>query len=276
MNWYGEPNHISIQYEDAKSRIDAKKIPETLCDWREVKAAGLVSDRMEYLQALRSITMKMAEEGISASLSRKDNALLQMVRMLDEIDNVINLLTERITEWYSSTTPSYSRKYTRSNPARLLQTLAKSDNPSMKRAAREIQSLSETRLAMMKEVSHEADSVLPNMSVLVGGLVAARIVSRAGGLEELSRRASSSIQVLGAESALFSHIRTGSTSPKHGIIFQHRRVHNAPKEVRGKTARLLAAKLAIAARLDLYRGVLDEKFIADANAKIDAACGGEK
>jgi Protein implicated in ribosomal biogenesis, Nop56p homolog len=276
MNWYGEPNQISIQYEDAKKRIENAKIPEHLCDWKDVKAAGLVSDRMEYLQALRGVTMKMAEEGISESLSRKDNALLQMVRMLDEIDNVINLLTERITEWYSSTTPSYSRKYTRSNPARLLQTLAKSDNPSMKRAAREIQSLSETRLAMMKEVSREADSVLPNMSALVGGLVAARIVSRAGGLEEVSCRAGSSIQVLGAESALFSHIRTGSTSPKHGIIFQHRRVHNAPKDVRGKTARLLAAKLAIAARLDLYRGEADPEFIADANAKIDAVCGGEK
>ncbi|HJJ28044.1 MAG TPA: RNA-processing protein [Methanocorpusculum sp.] len=274
MNWYGEPNSVSIQYEDAKKRITDAKMPVRLCDWHEVKKAGLVSDRMEYLQALRAVTMKMAEEGIAESLSAKDNALLQMVRMLDEIDNVINLLTERITEWYSATTPSYSRKYTRSNPARLLQTLAKSDNPSMKRTAREIQGLNETRLALMKEVSREADAVLPNMSALVGGLVAARIVSRAGGLEELSRKAGSSIQVLGAESALFSHIRTGSTSPKHGIIFQHRRVHNAPKDARGKTARLLASKLAIAARLDLYRGEADPAFIADANVKIDAVCGG--
>jgi len=274
MNWYGEPGNYSIQYDDAKQRIkSAQKTSDKLCDWKEVKSAGLVSDRMEYLQALRFVTIKMAEEGIAESLSAKDNALLQMVRMLDEMDNVINLLTERITEWYSATTPLYSRKYTRANPVRLLQQLAKSENPSMKRAAREIQSLSEARLSMMKEVSREADLVLPNMSALVGGLVAARMVSRAGGLEETARLAGSSLQVLGAESALFSHIRTGSSSPKHGILFQHRRVHNAPKEVRGKTARILAAKLAIAARLDLFRGVIDEEFISDANAKIDAVSG---
>ena len=274
MNWYGEPGTYSIQYDDAVQRItNLKEIPPSLCDWKTVKSAGLVSDRMEYLQAVRHVTMKMAEEGIEKSLSRKDNSLLQMVRMLDEMDNVINLLTERITEWYSSTTPSYSRKYTRANSSKLLQKLAKSENPSMKRAAREIISMSDTRLTMMKEVSREADAVLPNMSALVGGLVAARIVSRAGGLEETARLAGSSIQVLGAESALFSHIRTGSSSPKHGIIFQHRRVHNAPKETRGRTARMLAAKLAIAARLDLFRGEADEKFIADANAKIDAAAG---
>ena len=107
------------------------------------------------------------------------------------------------------------------------------------------------------------------MSALVGGLVAARLVSRAGSLSLMAKMPGSSIQVLGAESALFSHIRAGTPSPKHGLIFQHRRVHNAPREVRGKLARVLSAKLAIACRLDAYRGELDEAFVADANAKID-------
>jgi nucleolar protein 56 len=55
------------------------------------------------------------------------------------------------------------------------------------------------------------------------------------------------------------------------VIFQHRRVHNAGKEVRGRVARVLAAKLAIAARIDLYRGELDPAFIDGAQARIDAA-----
>ena len=124
-------------------------------------------------------------------------------------------------------------------------------------------------MIFMKDVSRKADEVIPNMSALVGGLVAARLVSRAGGLTLISRMAASSIQVLGAESALFSHIRAGTPSPKHGLIFQHRRVHNAPRDVRGKLARILASKLAIAARLDAFRGELDEAFLADANEKID-------
>ena len=87
----------------------------------------------------------------------------------------------------------------------------------------------------------------------------------------MSRMPASTIQVLGAANALFTHLRAGAPSPKHGIIFQHRRVHNAPKERRGRVARVLAGKLAIAARLDYYRGVLAPEFIEKSQIKIDAA-----
>ncbi|MBR5450356.1 MAG: RNA-processing protein, partial [Methanocorpusculum sp.] len=237
--------------------------------WTELKDAGLVSSRAEYIASVRAVASSMAEEGIAASLSEKDTDLLQMVRMLDELDEVINLLTERLTEWYQSTTPDSSRKYNKAASKKFIQTVAKSKNPSMKQVAREILSLTNLRAQLMKDVSRKADEVIPNMSALVGGLVAARLVSRAGGLTLISRMAASSIQVLGAESALFSHIRAGTPSPKHGLIFQHRRVHNAPRDVRGKLARILASKLAIAARLDAFRGELDEAFLADANEKID-------
>ena len=100
-------------------------------------------------------------------------------------------------------------------------------------------------------------------------------MSRAGGLAAVAKMPGSSIQVIGAEGALFSHIRTGTPSPKHGIVFQHRRVHNAPREVRGAVARALAAKLAIAARLDYYRGELDTEFVDAANARIDGLMGKE-
>ena len=80
-----------------------------------------------------------------------------------------------------------------------------------------------------KEVSSRANRVMPNTSALIGGLVAARLMSRAGGLLPLSRLPASAIQVLGARTALFAHLRTRSPSPKHGIIFQHRRVHNASR-----------------------------------------------
>lgn len=268
MNWYGTAGAYSLSPEDGAKRV-REGAGDKLCSWRDLKAAGLISSREEYIAAVRETAVAMAEQGIAAALSGKDVQLLQMVRMLDEMDEVINHLTERITEWYQSTTPNSSRKYSRANSQKLLQKLVKSDIPSMRSIAREIVSLSSLRSGMMKEVSREADRVIPNMSALVGGLVAARLVSRAGGVEAAAKMAGSSIQVLGAESALFSHIRTGSSAPKHGLIFQHRRVHNAPREVRGKVARILASKLAIAARLDYYRGEAAPEFIADANEKID-------
>ncbi|HJJ68888.1 MAG: RNA-processing protein [Methanocorpusculum sp.] len=271
MNWYGESGSYSIDVSEASERVrkNTDNAPKKLCDWTELKDAGLVSSRAEYIASVRAVASSMAEEGIAASLSEKDTDLLQMVRMLDELDEVINLLTERLTEWYQSTTPDSSRKYNKAASKKFIQTVAKSKNPSMKQVAREILSLTNLRTQLMKDVSRKADEVIPNMSALVGGLVAARLVSRAGGLTLISRMAASSIQVLGAESALFSHIRAGTPSPKHGLIFQHRRVHNAPRDVRGKLARILASKLAIAARLDAFRGELDEAFLADANEKID-------
>lgn len=271
MNWYGESGSYSIDVSEASERVrkNTDNAPKKLCDWTEFKDAGLVSSRAEYIASVRAVASSMAEEGIAASLSEKDTDLLQMVRMLDELDEVINLLTERLTEWYQSTTPDSSRKYNKAASKKFIQTVAKSKNPSMKQVAREILSLTNLRTQLMKDVSRKADEVIPNMSALVGGLVAARLVSRAGGLTLISRMAASSIQVLGAESALFSHIRAGTPSPKHGLIFQHRRVHNAPRDVRGKLARILASKLAIAARLDAFRGELDEAFLADANEKID-------
>ena len=271
MNWYGESGSYSIDVSEAAERVrkNTDNAPKKLCDWTELKDAGLVSSRAEYIASVRAVASSMAEEGIAASLSEKDTDLLQMVRMLDELDEVINLLTESLTEWHQSTTPDSSRKYNKAASKKFIQTIAKSKNPSMKQVAREILSLTNLRTQLMKDVSRKADEVIPNMSALVGGLVAARLMSRAGGLSIISRMAASSIQVLGAESALFSHIRAGTPSPKHGLIFQHRRVHNAPRDVRGKLARILASKLAIAARLDAFRGELDEAFLADANEKID-------
>ncbi len=273
MNWYGQSGAFSIDPAAGAARVRdqqrGRKGGFSLCDWHEPAEAGVVSSRKEYIAAVRRVAVMMAEEGVALALGAKDVQMLQMVRMLDEMDEVINLLTERLSEWYQSTTPGSSRKYTRTNSKKILEKLARSSNSSMRSIAREILSMASLRTGLMKEVSREADGVIPNMSALVGGLVAARLVSRAGGLEAIAKLPGSSIQVLGAESALFSHIKGGASSPKHGLIFQHRRVHNAPAECRGKVARALAAKLAIAGRLDCYRGELVPEFVADANCRVD-------
>jgi len=240
-------------------------------DWEVARNCGVVRNREEYVDLLRAVCIARAREKIAQSYRARDVELLQMVRMLDELDNVINLLQERAAEWYQVTTPSFSRKY-RSLPAKkMLDLIRKGARGGLGDVAGEIDRLAGTRTRLMREVSVRADEVLPNTSALIGGLVAARLLSRAGGLSALARMPGSTIQVLGSEQALFSHLRAGPPPPKHGIIFQHRRVHNAPREVRGRVARVLAAKLAIAARLDYYRGEAVPEFIKDAQAKIDEA-----
>jgi nucleolar protein 56 len=103
------------------------------------------------------------------------------------------------------------------------------------------------------------EEVAPNIKAIVGSLLGARLIALTGGLANLARMPASTIQVLGAEKALFRSLKTGTRPPKHGIIFQHTLIHEAKRWQRGKMARAIAGKLAIAARTDAY----SSKYIGD-------------
>jgi len=244
-------------------------------DWQQAVACGGCSDRMDYLARLQAVCIAAAEYSVREHYSGKDAELLEMVRTLDEMDTVINLLSERAADWYMVRHPAFSRKYRRTPAHILVRTMREKSRGALGRVAREIEQLAETRTALAKEVSARANDVMPNTSALIGGLVAARLMAHAGGLLPLSRLPASAVQVLGARTALFAHLKTHSPSPKHGIIFQHRRVHNAAREVRGRVARVLAGKLAIAARLDYFRGVAVPEFLEKSQERIDAIGKGE-
>jgi nucleolar protein 56 len=94
--------------------------------------------------------------------------------------------------------------------------------------------------------------IAPNLESIAGATIGARLIAKSGGLKELANLPASTIQVLGAEKALFKHLKYGTKPPKHGILFQHPLVHSAPKWQRGKIARLLANKISIAARADYF------------------------
>jgi len=101
--------------------------------------------------------------------------------------------------------------------------------------------------------------VAPNTRAVAGALLGARLIAIAGSLQNLAMRPASTIQVLGAEKALFRSLKTGARPPKHGLIFQHALLHDAKRWQRGKIARVLAGKLAIAARIDAFGG----KYVGD-------------
>ncbi|MHC1629338.1 MAG: NOP5/NOP56 family protein [Methanoculleaceae archaeon] len=237
--------------------------------WEDAVRCGLVIDRDDYLRLLREVCMLHAGEAISDQLGGREESLIQMVRMLDEIDIAVNQLTERATEWFRTARPTFTRKYRSLSGDRLRNLLIKEGPEPVAAVMKEVGRLREIRSRLVREISEEAEGVLPNMSALVGGLVAARLLSAAGSLDRLARMPASTIQVLGAGGALFSHLRSGTPPPKHGIIFQHRRVHNAPRDRRGRVARVVAARVSIAARLDRYRGAPDPAFIREAEKRID-------
>jgi nucleolar protein 56 len=104
----------------------------------------------------------------------------------------------------------------------------------------------EARVAVLME------QVAPNVASVVGPVLGARLIALSGGLTRLATWPSGTVQLLGAETALFRHLKEGSKSPKHGILFQHPTVHQAPPWQRGPTARALALAAATGAKADAF------------------------
>jgi nucleolar protein 56 len=111
----------------------------------------------------------------------------------------------------------------------------------------------ELRRIIAGHIEDTMELIAPNTKELLSPLVGARMIAKAGSLQRFAHLSSSTVQVLGAEKALFRSLKTGARTPKHGILFQHPLIHSAPRWQRGKIARSVASKASIAARIDLYR-----------------------
>jgi len=103
---------------------------------------------------------------------------------------------------------------------------------------------------------------------MTGPVLAARLLSLAGGLDALAKKPAGTVQVLGAEDSLFAHLRGHAPSPKHGVIFTHEYVRGTRPEKRGSAARALAGKLTIAARVDRYSGERKPELDAELDERI--------
>jgi nucleolar protein 56 len=107
-----------------------------------------------------------------------------------------------------------------------------------------------TRDALEAAVAGSVPAHTPNLNDLLGPELSALMLAQAGGLNRLARLPASTVQVLGAERAFFEHLRGRAPPPRHGLLFLHPQIQSAPRADRGKLARSLAGKVAIAARKD--------------------------
>jgi len=207
------------------------------------KASGFAADDAEYNRLIREAALSLVRRSILEGSSVEQD-LLQAMEALDNLSQAINLLDERLYEW----SRLHSQEIVHGKD--LAEGLKEDEN--MGTLAKAILGLRESRKATEEDVSATVQTLAPNLSALAGPVLAARLISRAGGLSRLAKMPSSRVQVMGAEKSLFKHLRGQATSPKHGIIFRHPAVIGSAKKLRGRVARTLAAKLAIAARLDHY------------------------
>jgi nucleolar protein 56 len=230
--------------------------------------------------------MRRSKESVMEALKSRDMLLASVTRSIEDLDKTINLLGERYEDWYGLYFPEFKaedklqfcntslimdrenldekalaaivgqKKATElvaASKASLGVKLSPKDHSECLSMARTIISLETLRKdyeAYQKELGIE---LCPNMSEVGGSDIAAKLVSHVGSLRRLAMLPASAIQVLGAEKALFKHLKNKRVPPpKHGIIFQHARISSSPKAVRGKVARVLANQLCLAAKADAF------------------------
>ncbi len=222
---------------------------------------------------LRDEALKQAREKLKESAER-DRLMVKAVNLYDELGNNVSKEMERFRDWYSLYFPELEEEI--SEDEHLVKILSKTverdrvagfeelaeSSTGMTLTDKDIEVLEESLNVIEKKRSHRenlekyieqvAEEEMSNLSTVLGPLLAARIVALAGSLEDLAKKPASTVQMLGAEKALFRYLHGEGTPPKHGVIFQHRFINSLPESKRGKMARFLANKAVMAARLDQY------------------------
>ncbi len=181
--------------------------------------------------------------------------IVEGVRSLQDLGEVVNLLGERLSNWWVNEAPAEIARSDEGSTGVARQMMDEEPTSAIQAARKNIAglvlNLGQSLRAMETAVEQESASRFPNLSALLGPMLAARIIEKAGGIERLARLPAGTLQVLGAERAFFDHLRTGRAPPKYGLLFLHPAVQGAPTRLKGKAARILAGKAAIAARRDL-------------------------
>ena len=255
-----------------------------------------VEEGGELRDLMHKVSVELTKMRVRAAVEKRDLVVAQAILTIDDLDKAVNLFMGRIREWYGLHFPELDRLIEKHETyARLVSNLGRRDNFTSENLEKEgLPQAKAEQISMVAEKSMGAniedndlkpiqalckntlqlydarqslegymdtimEDVAPNIKSLAGSLLGARLIALTGGLSNLAKMPASTVQVLGAEKALFRSLKTGARPPKHGMIFQHTLIHEAKRWQRGKMARALAGKLAIAARSDAFSG----KYIGD-------------
>jgi nucleolar protein 56 len=193
----------------------------------------------------------------------------EAVRAASDLDRAANLVGERLISWASRDAPDLDPGDPASAARRVLGDETEGAfgpaDPAIREARRRFadlyRAIEMTRAELTSAVKGAVPERTPNLSALLGPDLAARLLAQARGLDRLARLPASTIQVLGAEKAFFEHLRGRAPPPRHGLLFLHAAIQSASRLERGRLARTLAGKVAIAARLDRAGKPLDPALL---------------
>ena len=263
--WFGGVNPDDL--EGARDAIESGA-SESPADWPRLAVdTGFATDDGDYYDLLHAATTTATRAMVEERERADDRQLVHAVRAMEDCQRTSNELAERLAEWAGTvdddagTGLEYARDLAARDP--------EPQEVAIVSLAGRVVDLADEAEDLRAFVERVTPTVAPNLAALAGPILAARLISLSGSLESLAKKPSGTIQVLGAEDALFAHLRGHAPSPKHGIIFTHDAVRGTRFEDRGSAARAVAGKLAIAARVDHYSGDYRPELEAELAARIE-------
>ena len=235
-----------------------RRLAERGLTWdADTPIVGPSAERVDDRELHRRILLDAADRDLHAAWDPSVH-VEEAVRAASDLDRVRNLVGERLGSWVSRDSPEIDPGDHAAAARAALADAALSEfapsDPTMRAARRRLAELyaavESTHLELTKAVEAAVPPSTPNLNALLGAELTARMLAQARGLNRLARLPASTIQVLGAEKAFFEHLRGRAPPPRHGLLFLHPAIQSSTRRDRGKLARSLAGKVAIAARLD--------------------------
>eukprot|EP00730_Choanoeca_flexa_P008686 TRINITY_DN12520_c1_g6_i3.p1 TRINITY_DN12520_c1_g6~~TRINITY_DN12520_c1_g6_i3.p1 ORF type:complete len:492 (+),score=199.49 TRINITY_DN12520_c1_g6_i3:73-1548(+) len=239
------------------------------------------------------------------SPDKVDTMIVQAIALLDDLDKELNTYTMRVREWYGWHFPELSKIIT-DNQA-FVRTVLKAgrrtnmkdlefddilpeeveeevkdaaeismgteisdeDIAHIKQLAEQVLSITEYRTQLYDYLKNRMHAIAPNLTIMVGELVGARLIAHAGSLLNLAKHPASTVQILGAEKALFRALKTKHDTPKYGLLYHASVVGQSQPKNKGKMSRVLAAKTSLVARVDALADESNTSIGMDYKAKVD-------
>jgi len=242
---------------------------------------------------------------LSFTTEKVDTMIIQAVSLLEDLDKELNNYAMRLREWYSWHFPELAKIITdnatyaqaviligmRTNVKSLSleqmqecmpediaeqvkeaaeismgTEILKDDEMHLKTLAKSVVEMSDYRANLAEYLKNRMAAVAPNLTILIGELVAAKLIAHSGSLMSLAKQPASTIQILGAEKALFRALKTKKNTPKYGLIYNASVVGQAKNNLKGKVSRTLANKCALCVRYDALGENQDGKLGTDSRA----------
>jgi nucleolar protein 56 len=278
-------------YKEVRFANAGEIFPFRKIAWEYIQNKINIQPSETLLGIIRENAMEKTRTLLRKKVEARDVYIAQAINAIDDINSILNLIYARLSEWYGIHFPELQELVRDNN--QYIKLISKTGGAMRSNLDEDILTyLSDKRRGLIFEAAEKSlgsdiskfdmnpisqfanfgveilkikenlesyidesmKEVAPNMQCIAGSLLGARLISLAGSLMNLAKHSSGTIQVLGAEKALFRHLRSGEDPPKHGVIFQSPYIHSAKKHQRGKIARAFAAKLTIAARVDFFSG----------------------